>query len=346
MKAVGRLPMPTHRGPLSRALADTLTGHRPDPDGLDAAAAAVQQDGILTDEDAQLSLLLLYELHYRGIDGVDDRWEWHPHLLAVRAALERRLEAELRVKAPIPEPEPGGVAETLFALAAPTPDRGNGLAGFLARSGSVADYRDFLTLRSVYHLKEADPHTWAIPRLAGGPKAALVEVQADEYGAGHAERMHAALFADSMRALDLDATYGHLVDQVPAVVLAGVNAMSMFGLNRRLLGAIVGHLAAFEMTSSLPNRLYGNGLRRLGFDGAATRFFDEHVQADAVHEQIAGRDLAGALAADQPDLIPDILFGASACLLLDELSADHMLGCFRRGVSARYDVLSPLAGVS
>ena len=40
--------------------------------------------------------------------------------------------------------------------------------------------------------------------------------------------------------------------------------MSLFGLHRRLRGALVGHLAAFEMTSSIPNRRYGDGLRRLG----------------------------------------------------------------------------------
>ena len=77
--------------------------------------------------------------------------------------------------------------------------------------------------------------------------------------------------------------------------------MSLFGLHRRWRGAIAGHLAAFEMTSSLPNRLYGDGFRRLGLRPGATGFFDEHVEADAVHEQIAGRDLAGGLAAAEPE---------------------------------------------
>ena len=63
--------------------------------------------------------------------------------------------------------------------------------------------------------------------------------------------------------------------------------MTLFGLHRRLRGAIAGHLAAFEMTSSLPNRTYGDGFRRLGFGGDVTGYFDEHVEADAVHEQIA-----------------------------------------------------------
>ena len=89
---------------------------------------------------------------------------------------------------------------------------------------------------------------------------------------------------------------------------------SGIGLHRRLVGAIVGHPAALEMTSSIPNRLYGNGLRRLGYGSEATLFFDEHVEADAVHEQIAGRDLAGGLAAAGPARAPDVLFGAAACL--------------------------------
>ena len=88
--------------------------------------------------------------------------------------------------------------------------------------------------------------------------------------------------------------------------------MSLFGLHRRLRGAIAGHLAAFEMTSSLPNRRYGNGFRRLGFGPQVTGFYDEHVEADAVHESIAAWDLAHALARCEPALAGDIVFGASA----------------------------------
>ena len=110
--------------------------------------------------------------------------------------------------------------------------------------------------------------------------------------------------------------------------------MSMFGLNRRLRGAIVGHLAAFEMTSSIPNRSYGDGFRRHGFGADVTGYFDEHVEADAVHEQIAARDLAGALAEDEPELLPDILFGAAACLTVDGWVGDHILSSWESGRSS------------
>ena len=110
--------------------------------------------------------------------------------------------------------------------------------------------------------------------------------------------------------------------------------MTLFGLHRRWRGAAVGHLAALEMTSSLPMRRYGNGLRRLGFDESTTRFFDEHIEADAVHEQIAAHDLAGALAVREPDLVEDILFGAAAALATDGKVARHLLDAWADGRSS------------
>ena len=83
----------------------------------------------------------------------------------------------------------------------------------------------------------------------------------------------------------------------------------MFGLHRRLRGALVGHLAVFEMTSSIPNRRYANGLRRLGIP-EATRFFDEHVEADASTRTSPRSILAGGLAKQDPRLEPDDPRGA------------------------------------
>ena len=179
--------------------------------------------------------------------------------------------------------------------------------------------------RSAYQLKEADPHSWAIPRLTAAVKAALLEVQFDEYGGGRPERMHAVLFANTMEALGLDRSYGAYLHLLPAETLATVNLLNGFGLHRRRRGALVGHLAAFEMTSSVPNRRYGNGFRRLGYGEEVTDFYDEHVEADAVHEAIAAWDLAGGLARQEPELATDILFGARALLALEARWAAHLL---------------------
>jgi hypothetical protein len=329
------------RGHLSELLLATLTA-APD-DALDSFADAVAEatatalvtDDVLRDDDVQLSLFLLYALAYGSVPALHPGWEWHPVLIAARGRLEGAMEAQLRDIVPVPElpaPTQDAVAQRLFEMTAPT--NTPGASRFVAKKADRAQLDEFLIVKSIYTLREADPHSWAIPRLTGRPKAALVEIQSDEYGGGDPGRMHAAIFAQTMRGCGLDDTYGAYVDRVPAIVLAAQNMMSMFGLSRRLVGATVGHLAAFEMTSSLPNRSYGDGFRRHGFGEDVTWYFDEHVEADAVHEQIAGRDLAGALAEDEPGLLPDIIFGAAACLAVDDLVGAHLLDAWTAGRSA------------
>lgn len=166
-----------------------------------------------------------------------------------------------------------------------------------------------------------------------------MEIQYDEYGGGQAERMHCELFATAMRGLGLDASYGAYVDRLPGITLATVNLMSLFGLHRRRRGALAGHLAAFEMTSSIPNRRYGNGWRRLGLGPEVTGFYDEHVEADAVHQSVAAWDLADALARDEPELADDVIFGARALLALEAVWAERLLDSWRRG---EHSLLRPL----
>ena len=328
----GPAPLPAARGPVSAALITALRGAPAVlPAGLGDRFGEVAAP--LTDEDLQLTLFLCYELHYRGWRDVTDEWEWEPSLLALRSRAERPFEAALRELAgPLPAVLPAALPATLIDVVAA--DDGPALAATLQRRADLAQFREFVTHRSIYHLREADPHSWALPRLGGPAKAALVEIQMDEYGNGRLDRMHAELFRATMDRLGLDTGYAAHLDRVPAVTLALNNLMSLFGLHRRLRGALLGHLAAYEMTSSLPNRRYGNGLRRLGFDAVATRFYDEHVEADAVHEQIAAYDLCGGLVRAEPALAGDVLFGAAAALALDRRFATHLLSAWSAGRSS------------
>jgi hypothetical protein len=323
-----RLPVP--RGPLSEALFRDLTsGSTVSASTSTSAGEGARGVDVLTDDDLQIALAVCYELHYRGFDGVSEDWEWHPELVRLRAGLEQRhLDALRETVGPLPTSEES-VDRQLTALIAA--DDGPSLSSFMAKQGTLQQWREYLTLRSVYHLKEGDPHTFAIPRLSGRAKAAMVEIQSDEYGGGSPQRMHSELFADLMRHLDLDATYGALWDEAPAAAFASVNTMSLFGLHRRWRGAALGHLACVEMTSSEPSRRYSAGLRRLGFDERVTVFYDEHVEADAVHEQIASVDMCGSLVAEEPGLLPDVLFGAACSLAMDGVTAHHLLGAWDAG---------------
>ncbi|MBV9472167.1 MAG: iron-containing redox enzyme family protein [Solirubrobacterales bacterium] len=303
-------------------------------DPVDELVREAPADDCLADEDLQLALYVCYELHYRGFDGVDERWEWEPSLLSLRAGLEAAFERSLRDALGAPGAAPAAQEMDLALRAIDAQDDAPSLSRFVEREATLEQLREFLIHRSAYQLKEADPHSWALPRLSGPPKAALVEIQADEYGGGRTDRIHAELFAGSMQALGLDPRYGAYLGEIPGVTLATVNLMSLFGLHRRWRGAIVGHLALFEMTSSIPNARYARGIRRLGFDGDATMFFDEHVEADSVHENIAATDLAGGLARQQPAVAGDVLWGARALTLLEGRWARHLLDCWEAGESS------------
>ncbi len=322
--------LPRSRGEISERLLSEL---QQPPHAVEAPVVEAAEP--LADEDLNLSLYCCYELFYRGFDEVDPAWDWEPSLIEFRAALERRFDEGLR--AAIGEPDADGVVpeEMDIALRAVTEsDDGPSVSRFIEREADVEQLHEFMIHRSAYQLKEADPHTWAIPRLHGKPKAAMVEVQADEYGGGRAERIHAQLFADSLEAVGLDPEYGAYLDRIPGVTLATVNLMSLCGLHRERLGAIVGHLALFEMTSAIPNRRYADGVRRLGFGDRATAFFDEHVVADAVHENIAAVDLAGGLARQKASFAGEILWGARALVALDGRWATHLMTAWNAGESS------------
>lgn len=326
--------MPPPRGELTEGLFGFLEGR------LGVPGADRVPDDVLRDDDAQLGLFVAHELYYGGVEGVDPDAEWDPALIAFRDALERRMLEQLREEVGgSPATRPDEVGQAVFDLVAA--DEDTGLSRFLAARSSLEQFREFVMHRSAYQLKEADPHTFAIPRISGPPKAAMVEIQADEYGGGESERMHSRLFARTMEELGLSTEFGRYVPELPATTLCTVNLISLFSLRRRWRGALVGHLACFEISSPGPNRRYANGLRRLGFGERACEFFDEHVEADSVHENIAAFDLAGGLATQEPELAGDILFGVRSLLLCEQLFARHLVASFEAGRSSLLE-----AGVS
>lgn len=334
------MDLPEERGPLSAALFDHL--RRPadrtpgsdvwSDDVLDRVRSLDPAD-VIADLDTQLSLWVLYELHYRSFDDVDDDHEWSAAVLFLRGLLEIPFESAIRAECEhlvnhVLANE-GDLSGRLFDLTSSF--EGPALADYVQRRATRAQIREFLMLRSIYHLKEADPHSWAIPRLTGAAKAGLVELQFDEYGDGHADRVHQDLFRTTLRGAGLDDRYGGYIEVAPAETLAVSNVMSLFGLHRRWRGAAMGHLGAFEATSSIPCRRYAAGLRRAGFDDAVAFYFDEHVEADAVHEQLALRGICGSLVEEHPDLEPDVVLGAVSCLVLEARASTGLLDAWQRG---------------
>lgn len=364
---------PEPRGPVGSALLDVLTRPAPPgpPEGSTVAAlrrwqatvqAALADPGPLDaprpdgpagepiiGDDVQVALHLAYTLHLHGSSGVDEGWEWQPDLLAGVRMIERAFEAHLRRRAAElyavlgvgvgvglgcgPDPRPAqDLRQALIAITdAPV---GPSLSSYVRDEATLAQVREFLVLKSIYQLKEADPHTFSIPRLQGRAKAAAVEIQGDEYGNGTLRAMHSQLYRVTMQHAGLDERLGAYLDLAPAAVLASDNAAVMFGLHRRLRAAAIGHLCALEVTSSAPMRRYARGLRRVGLPPEAAEYFLEHVGVDAVHEQVAVHDMVVPLVAADPALRADVLLGAATATLLDGDLATAAVAAWASGRSA------------
>ncbi len=319
--------LPWARGPLSESVIAAFQrepgtlGATPPVDGVDA----------LSDDDFALALYLCYEVHYRGMTRPE--WEWDPSLLTFRAQLEGAFEDRLRDEVVTSTTRyPFEVASVLDEMIMSS--QGPSLSAYLLESGTLDQFREFCVHRSAYYLKEADPHAFAIPRLAGEAKAAMMEIQHDEFGAGDANAMHSKLFSDTLVALGLDPTYGSYVEVLPGITLASVNLVSMFALHRRWRAALVGHLATLEMMSVAPMGRYSRALLRFGIGANGRHFFDVHATADERHAQIAHDQLVAGLIRVEPELGADLLFGAAALLMLDQRFTAHLLSAWANGQSS------------
>lgn len=308
------LALPAARGEVSAAVAQILRG-RP------AAGSPLPQIGDIDPygEDLQLALHMCYELHYQGFDGVDAGWEWDPELLRLRGDLEQVFLAALRR-----DVEGGDEIGEALARFLVEPAEVADIGQYLGEHGQWWQLGEYFVQRSIYHHKEGDPHAWVIPRLRGQEKASLVAVEFDEFGGGHGPRMHAQLYGDLLTAAGLHAGYLHYLDSVPAPMLAVVNMMSLFGLHRELRGALVGHLATAEITSSPSARRMVAALERLDAAPACHMFYTEHIEADAVHEQVM-RQVVTDLVAREPELAGSVVLGIQATSLLEDRFTEHML---------------------
>src|SRR5215218_9417136 len=138
--------LPPARGPLTFALFDAL---RHPPHALDPLPRPDSR------EDEQLALYCCYELHYRGFDDVDERWEWSPTLIAARTALEEGFEAELRALVPTEpfEREPDEMDLALREIA--DGDAAPSVSRYIEGRASEEQLLEFVVHRSAYQLKEA-----------------------------------------------------------------------------------------------------------------------------------------------------------------------------------------------
>lgn len=318
--------LPTARGPLSATvIAHLRTGNaRPVPVDVPTGTSA------LTDDDLHLALWICYEMSHHGFEGVDDALEWDLDLVGFRLELEAAFEAALRAEFAAQSLP----ADPVAALADLATHAGPPLSSTVEADPSLERMCEFVIHRSAYQLKEADAHTFGIPRLAGSGRSAMIEIQMDEYGGGVPGAAHAELFAATMRELGLDDRLGAYVDLLPGTTLATDNLVELFALHRRLRGALVGHLALFETTSVTPMSRYLGAAETLGVSPSLERFYAVHVEADVHHGHLAITGMVDGFLRDEPDLASEVVFGAAALSRVEHRFAAAVLERWHAGATS------------
>ena len=151
--------------PAARSPEALLAALARDPHTLAATDAPIPADP-LSDEDLQLALYLCYELHYRGLPGVSDEWEWEPSLLALRRQLEARFEAGLLDALGAPEAEVAAEDMDVALRAVEAADEAPSLSRYLERDGT--------------HARDARVHRAPLGLPAQGGRPALVGAAAPD----------------------------------------------------------------------------------------------------------------------------------------------------------------------
>lgn len=137
------------------------------------------------------------------------------------------------------------------------------------------------------------------------PKLELARNYWDELGRGHASGVHGELLSDLAQALEI-APGGDVVWEA----LALGNLMIALAANRHYAYQSIGALGAIELTAPGRTALVNQGLKRLGVDGEARRYYALHATLDRKHSHAWNREVIAPLVASDPRLATAIAEGA------------------------------------
>jgi hypothetical protein len=81
-------------------------------------------------------------------------------------------------------------------------------------------------------------------------------------------------------------------------------------------------------------------LQRMDAPSACIDFYREHVEADAVHEQVVRLDVVADLVAREPKLDRDVVFGIRALAVVENRLAETIMASWQAGQSSLRQPLS------
>jgi len=302
-------------------------------------SAAFDWDVAAAKEDAHRSLYALYADRVWAAPA-EPRPEWAQIALGrIRGNLEKGFRHSLarsRKFTPIVAPEAGELAMWFQALAmGEHPYEDGRWAQFVREAIDLEQLKDVVAQRSLFFLREPDPWVYAIASLTGTAKAGLIDLLLDEYGWGKLERMHSTVYAELLRALDMNPEVDGYQDAASWQYIATLNYQWMCALTPEYSRRLIGTIYLTEATSPHAMSNYLAAWDRLGIDDPqVTNFYDLHVTADENHRDVALNEVVVPVCDDDPGAISEITLGIFDSRTLEAEFADHLLEKFTRDMRA------------
>jgi len=230
---------------------------------------------------------------------------------------ERRLARAAAAEAPL---DADGFVVWFQGLEPRGPGQHDALFPWLERDASRSDMVWFLRQEVAGEAGFEDLVALAQLKLPSRPKLELARNYWDEMGQGNPSGMHGPMLSRLAAALDIGATPA---ENVVWEALSLANLMMALAVERRYAYHAIGALGVIELTAPARAQCVNAGLKRLGIEGEARRYFALHATLDVKHSEAWNREVLHPLVAADPRVATLIAEGA-----LMRLHAGAR--CFRR----------------
>jgi hypothetical protein len=202
--------------------------------------------------------------------------------------------------------DPDGFLEWFEELRLTGPGQNDPLFPWLAETASLAEMRWFLTQEAAGEAGFEDLLSMTQVKVPASAKMELANNYWDEMGRGNAKGMHGPMLDSLAAQLDLRPE----IETTIWESLALANAMTAMATSRRYCWHSIGALGAIELTAPGRSRATAGGLRRLGIDGKARRYYELHAVLDVRHSTDWNAHVFQPLLAEDPTLARAFAEGA------------------------------------
>jgi hypothetical protein len=224
----------------------------------------------------------------------------------LEGAFLEELRAEVALRAAEAPTDVDGFLAWFEDLQVTGPGQGDPLFPWLAREANVDQFKYYLAQEAAGEAGFDDLTAMTQVKVPPAAKMELANNYWDEMGRGNPKGMHGPMLDGLIEELGLKAE----IEDTVWESLALANAMTTMATSRRYAFHSIGALGAIELTAPGRSRAVADGLKRLGFDGKARRYFELHAVLDVRHSEDWNEKVLRPLVAEEPKRATAIAEGA------------------------------------